>query len=116
MGCYRIQPNSITSSQNIRKFRHDNSDGLYGICRAEGTKQSREFAYNNLKPYALSVLLDRNWDSIKSFFKYLGFKHAMMILFVDPLKILVENRGLKINYSKSSYISFTVLYSELPKT
>lgn len=90
MGCYRIQPNSITSSQNIRKFRHDNSDGLYGICRAEGTKQSREFAYNNLKPYALSVLLDRNWDSIKSFFKYLGFKHAMMILFVDPLKILVE--------------------------
>ena len=90
MGCYRIQPNSITSSQNISKFRHDNSDGLYGICRVEGTKQSRDFAYNNLKPYALSVIFDRDWNSIKNFFKYLGFKRAMMILFFNPPIILGE--------------------------
>lgn len=89
MGCYRIQPNSVTSSKNIRKFRIDHKDGLYGICRVEAAWQSREFAYNNLKPYALSVILDRNWGSIRDFYRYLGLKRALMITFIDPIKILV---------------------------
>lgn len=90
MGCYRIQPNSVTSSKNIRKFRSENDDAMFNICSVEQTEQAREFAYNNLKPYALSVIFDCQWRKIVNYFKYLGIRRALSLMLIEPYRIFRE--------------------------
>lgn len=90
MGCYRIQPNSVTSSKNISEFRRNTNEALFSLCQVEQTEQSREFVFNYLKPFALSVILDRRWKTVKKYFKYLGLKRAMLISIVEPLKIACQ--------------------------
>ena len=48
MGCYRIQPNSITSPKNKTVFRPFTYNAMLSLCAAEKTEQSREFAYIRL--------------------------------------------------------------------
>ena len=88
MGCYRIQPNSMTSSKNINQFRKDTNDAMFSLCEVEKTEQSREFVYNYLKPFALSVFINCQWKTILQYFKYLGLKRALSISFIEPLKII----------------------------
>ena len=90
MGVYRIQPNSLTSSKNISEFRRNTNEALFNLCQMEQTEQSREFVYNYLKPFALSVILNRQWRTIKNYFKYLGVKRALLISIVEPLKIAIQ--------------------------
>lgn len=87
MGCYRIQPNSVTASQNISKFRLHTNDAMFSLCRVEKTELSREFVYNYLKPFALSVILNRQWNTLKNYYKYLGIRRALLISIVEPMKI-----------------------------
>lgn len=88
MGCYRIQPNSITSSMNIRRFRRSTNDAMFSLCRVEKTEQSREFVFNYLKPFALSVILNHQWKTIKYYYKYLGMRRAFVISIVEPVRII----------------------------
>ena len=90
MGCYRIQPNSVTSSKNISEFRRRTNEAMFSLCQVEQTEQSREFVYNYLKPFALSVILNRQSKIIKNYFRYLGFQRALSMCFVKPGKILCE--------------------------
>ena len=95
MGCYRIQPNSLTASKNIKEFRFNTNDSMFSLCRAEQTEQSREYVFNYLKPFALSVILDRRWNTIKNYYRYLGLRRALLISIVEPMKIawqIVMNR------------------------
>ena len=97
MGCYRIQPNSITSPQNIAMFRPYTYDAMLSLCAVEKTQQSREFAYNYIKPFALSIILKRQWRIIKKYFRYLGLRQAFVLTIVEPLRIL---REIKFNTGK----------------
>lgn len=90
MGCYRIQPNSVTSSKNISEFRRRTNEAMFSLCQVEQTEQSREYVYNYLKPFALSVILNRQSKIIKNYFRYLGFQRALSMCFVKPGKILCE--------------------------
>ena len=90
MGCYRMQPNSVTSSKNISEFRRRTNEAMFSLCQVEQTEQSREYVYNYLKPFALSVILNRQWRTIKNYFKYLGVKRALLISIVEPLKIAIQ--------------------------
>ena len=90
MGCYRIQPNSVTSSKNISEFRRRTNEAMFSLCQVEQTEQSRKFVYNYLKPFALSVILNRQSKTIKNYFRYLGFQRALSMCFVKPSKILCE--------------------------
>lgn len=90
MGCYRIQPNSVTSSKNISEFRRRTNEAMFSLCQVEQTEQSREFVYNYLKPFALSVILNRQSKTIMNYFKYLGFQRALSMCVVKPSKILCE--------------------------
>lgn len=95
MGCYRIQPNSVTSSKNISEFRRRTNEAMFSLCQVEQTEQSREFVYNYLKPFALSVILNRQWRTIKNYYRYLGLRRALLISIVEPMKIawqIVMNR------------------------
>lgn len=95
MGCYRIQPNSLTASKNIKEFRLNTNDAMFSLCQVEQTEQSREFVFNYLKPFALSVILDRRWNTIKNYYRYLGLRRALLISIVEPMKIawqIVMNR------------------------
>ena len=88
MGCYRMQPNSATSPKNISTFRLTTNDAMFSLCQVEKTELSREFVYNYLKPFALSVLLNRQWGTIKLYYKYLGFTRAFDISVAEPFRIL----------------------------
>lgn len=90
MGCYRIQPNSITSLKNIRKFRLYTNDALFSLCEVEQTEQSQEFVYNYLKPFALYVLLKCEWGTLKNYFKYLGIRRALSISILEPIKTVYQ--------------------------
>ena len=90
MGCYRMQPNSVTSSKNISEFRRRTNEAMFSLCQVEQTEQSREFVYNYLKPFALSVILNRQSKTIKNYFRYLGFQRALSMCIVKPGKILCE--------------------------
>lgn len=87
MGCYRIQPNSVTASKNIKEFRLNTNDAMFSLCREEQTEQSSEYVYNYIKPFALSVILDRRWNTIKNYYRYLGLRRALLISIVEPMKI-----------------------------
>ena len=88
MGVYRIQPNSLTASKNISDFRRATNAAMLGVCKVEQTEQSREFVYNYLKPLAFSVIRYRQWKTIKNYFKYLGLRRALILSFVEPVKIV----------------------------
>lgn len=96
MGCYRIQPKSITSSRSINFFRRSTNDRMFSLCEVEQTEQSREFVNNYLKPFALSVIVNHQWKTIKKYFKYLGFFRGVRITFVDPIRILYEVLRMKV--------------------
>ncbi len=95
MGVYRIQPNSVTASKNLSDFYLHTNDAMFSIVREEQTEQSREFVFNYLKTFALSVLYDRQWNTIKKYFKYLGLKRALLITFVEPIRRFREIRDIK---------------------
>ena len=86
MGCYRIQPNSITSPKNIRKFRSSTNEALLSLCRVEQTEQSRVFAYNYLIPFAPSMIYRRNSIFLMRCFKYLGAKRTFHLAVIQPMK------------------------------
>ena len=88
MGCYRIQPNSITSPKNIRKFRSSTNEALLSLCRVEQTEQSREFAYNYLEPFARRIIYKGNWHFIRNCFRYLGVKRTLKLAVVVPMKVV----------------------------
>ena len=88
MGCYRIQPNSITSLKNIRKFRLYTNDALFSLCKVEQTEQSREFVYNYLEPFARRIIYKGNWHFIKNCFRYLGVKRTLEFAVVVPMKVV----------------------------
>ena len=90
MGVYRIQPNSVTASKNLSDFYLHINDTMFSIVREEQTEQSREFVFNYLKTFALSVFYDRQWNMIRKYFKYLGLKRALLITFVEPIKRIGE--------------------------
>ncbi len=95
MGVYRVQPNSVTASKNLRGLYDHVRDAMFSIVREEQTEQSREFVFNYLKTFALSVLYDRQWKTIRKYFKYLGLKRAFLITFVEPIRRLREIRDIK---------------------
>ena len=97
MGCYRIQPNSITSLKNITMFRPYTYDAMFSLCAVEKTEQSREFVYNYIKPFALSIILKRQLRIIKKYFRYLDLRRAFVLAIVEPLKIF---RDIKFNSGK----------------
>lgn len=97
MGCYRIQPNSITSIKNIKEFRKNTNDALFSICREEKTIESKTFVYNYLKPFALSVILHHQIDTIIRYFKFLNITQAISLSVIEPLSI-----GISIIKSKLS--------------
>ena len=86
MGCYRIQPNSLTAPNNIRKFRLYTNEALFSICRVEQTEQSREFVYNYLIPYAPAIIYRGNCSFLMKCFKYLGTKRAFHLAIIQPMK------------------------------
>ena len=88
MGCYRIQPNSITSPKNIRKFRLYTYNAMFSLCKVEQTEQSREFAYNYLEPFARRIIYKGNWHFIKNCFRYLGVKRTLELAVVVPMKVV----------------------------
>ncbi len=90
MGVYRVQPNSVTASKNLKKFYSFTNDAMFSIVREEQTEQSREFVFNYLKTFAFSVIYDRKWSTIKKYFKYLGLRRALLMTFVEPIKRLGE--------------------------
>lgn len=95
MGCYRIQPNSITSSKNISEFRRNTNEALLSLCQIEQTEQSREFVFNYLKPFAFSVIRYCRWGTIKNYFKHLGLRRALLLTFVEPVRIMFEMYNMK---------------------
>lgn len=86
MGCYRIQPNSLTAPNNIRKFRLYSNEALLSICRVEQTEQSREFVYNYLIPFAPAIIYRGNFFFLIKCFKYLGTKRAYKLAVIQPMK------------------------------
>jgi glycosyltransferase involved in cell wall biosynthesis len=97
MGCYRIQPNSVTSPKNLGQFRHLTNDAMFSLCREEKTEQSREFVFNYLKPFALSVILNHQWSTIKNYYKYLGMRRALVISVVEPVRMVWKIATKKIS-------------------
>lgn len=90
MGVYRVQPNSITASKNLKELYDHVRNAMFSIVREEQTEQSREFVFNYLKTFAFSVIYNRQWNTIKKYFKYLGLKRALLITFVEPIKRIGE--------------------------
>ena len=97
MGCYRIQPNSVTSSKNIGRFRRLTNEAMFSLCRVEKNEPSREFVYNYLRPFALSVILNRQWKTIKNYYKYLGLRRAFIISIVEPMRMVWQIAKKKIS-------------------
>lgn len=95
MGCYRLQPNSVTSSRYRKAFHNYNDIRLFSICKVEKTKESRDFVYNYLKPLSLSQLLSKRWNVIKGYYDYLGIIRGLILTFVEPAKL-----ALGILYNK----------------
>lgn len=90
MGVYRTHPGSISSARNSRKF-HDNTDHLLlTVCEVEGTKDSRDFVYNYLKPLALNEILCRRWDVLSGSFKYLGMRRGLLFSLIAPCQVVME--------------------------
>lgn len=88
MGCYRMQPNSVTSPKNISTFRRNTDILMFSICREEKTEQSREFVYNYLRPYAPKMIYSGDWSFTAKCFRYLGIKRTFGYIAVVPMKIL----------------------------
>lgn len=88
MGCYRMQPNSVTSPKNISTFRRNTDILMFSICREEKTEQSREFVYNYLRPYAPKMIYSGDWSFTAKCFRYLGIKRTFGYIAVVPMKLL----------------------------
>lgn len=88
MGCYRVQPNSVTSSKNISEFRRNTNEALFSLCQVEQTEQSREFVYNYLKPFATKMIYGGNWSFTKKCLHYLGVMRTLDYAVVVPMKIV----------------------------
>jgi hypothetical protein len=91
MGVYRVQPNSVTATQdNLEELYLQTREAMLSIAREEQTEQSRVFVFNYLKTFALSVYYNGQWSIILKYFKYLGLKRALLLTFVIPLIRLRE--------------------------
>ena len=88
MGCYRVQPNSVTSSKNISEFRRNTNEAMFNLCEVEQTEQSREFVYNYLKPFATKMIYGGNWSFTKKCLHYLGVMRTLDYAVVVPMKIV----------------------------
>jgi glycosyltransferase involved in cell wall biosynthesis len=96
MGVYRTHPGSATSGGNSRKF-HDTTDFLMlKICEVEGTKESRDFVYNYLKPLALYEFLCKRWNVVRGYFRYLGLRRGVSLISIDPCLVALEILSRKI--------------------
>lgn len=103
MGVYRIQPNSVTATENLPKLYFHTREAMLSIAREEQTEQSREFVFNYLKTFAFSVFYDRQWRIIVKYFKYLGMKRALLLTFVEPIKRLKELIDYKRGKRESAF-------------
>lgn len=103
MGVYRVQPNSVTASENLQELYLHTIDAMLSIPREERTEQSRVFVYNYLKTFAFSVYYDRSWHIIIKYFKYLGLKRALLLTFVEPVKRFRELIAYKMGKRKSAF-------------
>lgn len=88
MGCYRMQPNSVTSSKNISEFRRRTNEAMFSLCQVEQTEQSREFVYNYLKPFAPKMIYRGNCRFAAKCLRYLGAKRTFDLAIVVPMKIV----------------------------
>ena len=85
------------SAKQRTMFRPYTYDAMFSLCAVEKTEQSREFVYNYIKPFALSIILKRQLRIIKKYFRYLDLRRAFVLAIVEPLKIF---RDIKFNSGK----------------